>query len=159
MQHTPKMYTATLLNIYIQCLYVNNGAFPFDTRKNTIQGMELIYHHFARFGLDMHIRRNGVASKTECVFFPTHQFIKEKLKEHQATIMIQMEYTPPITETTTTVIGLIKSMICLDHNCFTKTNDHNSHIRSRKQDDFKGHQISSCHDPVVRSFKGNFKVI
>ena len=30
----------------------------------------LIYHHFARFGWEMHIGCGALESKTECVFFP-----------------------------------------------------------------------------------------
>jgi hypothetical protein len=32
--------------------------------------MNLVFHYFARFGLEMHIGRDGSESKTECVFFP-----------------------------------------------------------------------------------------
>ncbi len=53
-----------------QCLYVDNGAFPFDTRDSLSKGMNLVFKHFARFGLEMHIGRNRGESKTECVFFP-----------------------------------------------------------------------------------------
>ena len=34
----------------LQCLYVNDGAFPFGTREDLLRGMELIYHHFTQFG-------------------------------------------------------------------------------------------------------------
>jgi hypothetical protein len=39
------------------------------TRADLQRGMELIYHHFARFGLEMHIGRDMPESKTDCVFF------------------------------------------------------------------------------------------
>ncbi|EJK67754.1 hypothetical protein THAOC_11175, partial [Thalassiosira oceanica] len=57
----------------VKCLYVDDGAFPFNSENKTrlAIGCEDIYDHFARFGLEMHIGRtvNGkeTASKTECV--------------------------------------------------------------------------------------------
>ena len=70
--HTPAMFKSKKLSSYeiLQCLYVDDGAFPFGTREDLQRGMELIYHHFARFGLEMHIGRGSSESKTECVFFP-----------------------------------------------------------------------------------------
>ncbi len=70
--HTPAMFTSKTLTVYeiLQCLYVNNGAFPFGTRDDLMKGMELIYHHFSRFGMKMHIGRGTSQSKTECIFFP-----------------------------------------------------------------------------------------
>ena len=50
-----------------QCLYVDDGAFPFGTREDLQCGMELIHHHFARFGLEMQIGCGTLESKTECV--------------------------------------------------------------------------------------------
>ena len=34
----------------------------------------MIYNHFAKFGLEMHIGRGDTASKTECVFFPPPRY-------------------------------------------------------------------------------------
>jgi hypothetical protein len=70
--HTPVMFTSNNLTAYeiLQCLYVNDGAFPFGTREDLINGMEMIYQHFGRFGLEMHIGRGTSESKTECIFFP-----------------------------------------------------------------------------------------
>ena len=85
--HTPAMYESkslTLFEIY-QCLYVDDGAFPFATRPDMITGMNFIYHHLALFGLEMHIGRHGKESKTECMFFPPSsipQFIAEKEAQH-----------------------------------------------------------------------------
>jgi len=47
--HTPKMSKSKKLITYeiLQCLYVDDGAFPFGTREDMQCGMELIYHHFA----------------------------------------------------------------------------------------------------------------
>jgi hypothetical protein len=63
--HTPKMFRSMILSAYeiFQCLYVDDGAFPFDTRESLSRGMTLVYRNFARFGLEMHIGRNGGKSK------------------------------------------------------------------------------------------------
>jgi hypothetical protein len=70
--HTPKMFSSRNLTAYkiYQLLYVNDGAFPFPTRDTPTKGLTLIHSHFARFGLEVHIGRNGDPSKTECIFFP-----------------------------------------------------------------------------------------
>ncbi|EJK61155.1 hypothetical protein THAOC_18404 [Thalassiosira oceanica] len=64
-----------------KCLFVDDGAFPFNSREQLALGCEVIYDHFARFGLEMHIGRtvNGkeTASKTECVFFPGPSFFSK----------------------------------------------------------------------------------
>jgi hypothetical protein len=85
--HTPAMYESkslTLFEIY-QCLYVDDGAFPFATRPDMITGMNFIYHHFVQFGLEMHIGRHGKESKTKCMLFPPSsipQFIVGKEAQH-----------------------------------------------------------------------------
>jgi hypothetical protein len=70
--HTPAMFTSKTLTVYeiLQCLYVNNGAFPFGTRDDLVKGMELIHHHFSRFGMEMHIGQGTSQSNTECIVFP-----------------------------------------------------------------------------------------
>jgi hypothetical protein len=77
--HTPKMFRSKILSAYkiFHCLYVDDDAFPFDTRGSLLQGMTLVYRHFARFGLEMQIGRNGSQSKMECVFFPSPQFFQQ----------------------------------------------------------------------------------
>jgi len=74
--HTPKMFKSRLLTAHeiFQCLYVDDGAFPFDSRESLKKGMNLVFDHFARFGLEMHIGRDGKASKTEWGFFPPPQY-------------------------------------------------------------------------------------
>ncbi len=54
--------------------------------------MELIFHHFARFGLEMHIGWGETASKTECVFFPPPQFFQHKRAREKAAIAIKRAY-------------------------------------------------------------------
>jgi hypothetical protein len=77
--HTPKMFCSKILSAYkiFQCLYKDNRAFPFDTRESLMRGMTLVYWHFGRFGLEMHIERNDGQSKMECVFFPPPQFFQQ----------------------------------------------------------------------------------
>ncbi len=76
--HTPAMFKSKKITAYeiLQCLYVDDGAFPFETREDLQHGMELIFHHFTRFGLEMHVGRGASESKTECVFFPPPQFFQ-----------------------------------------------------------------------------------
>ena len=51
-------------------LYVDDGAMLFDTREDLAEGTQLLFNHFARFGLEMHIGVGDKKSKTECVHFP-----------------------------------------------------------------------------------------
>jgi hypothetical protein len=76
----------------LQCLYVDDGAFPFGTREDLKKGMELVYHHFGRFGLEMHIGRGTSQSKTECVFFPPPQFLQHLQQHVAAATMIQQAF-------------------------------------------------------------------
>ena len=57
-------------------LYVDNGAFAFETRRDMEIGANLIFKHFARFGLQMHVGSKSKPSKTECVFPPAHSHFK-----------------------------------------------------------------------------------
>ena len=77
--HTLHMYTSCKLTAYkiYQLLYVDDGAFPFPTRDALIKGLSLVHSHLARFGLEVHIGRDGVSSNTECVFFPPPQFFND----------------------------------------------------------------------------------
>ena len=66
------MFRSKQLTAYgvLQCLYVDDGAFPFGTREDLRRGMELIYHHFARFGLEMHINVAPQSPKLNVFSFP-----------------------------------------------------------------------------------------
>ncbi len=77
--HTPKMFNSAFLSAYeiFKCLYMDNSSFPFNTQDSLSKGMNLVFKHFAHFGLEMHIGRNGGESKTECVFFPPPQFFQQ----------------------------------------------------------------------------------
>ena len=92
--HTPTMFKSTKLTAYeiIQCLYVDDGAFPFSTRGDLQRGMDLIHHHFGRFGLDMHIGQGALTSKTECVFFPPPQFFQHSQQCAAAATIIQRTF-------------------------------------------------------------------
>ena len=74
----------------LQCLYVDDGAFPFGTRVDLQHGMELIYH-FARFGLEMHIGCGVLESKTNASSSPP-QFFPHLEKTNAAASTIQRAF-------------------------------------------------------------------
>ncbi len=78
-RHAPCMYNSTRLTAFeiFQLLYVDDGAFPFPDCNALIAGFNLIYSHFARFGLEINIGRGEEKSKTKCVFFPSPQFFND----------------------------------------------------------------------------------
>ena len=57
-------------------LYVDNGAFVFGIIRDLEKGLLLIFTHFFKFGLEMHIGRVPKPYKTEYVFFPPPIFFK-----------------------------------------------------------------------------------
>ena len=79
--HLPKEYLSRDLTAVeiLQCLYVDDGAFIFASRKDMTRGLALLYHHFGRLGLEMHIGRGITSSKTKCIFFPTPGFFDSHL--------------------------------------------------------------------------------
>ena len=89
--HTPAMFKSKKLTAYeiLQCLYVDDGAFPFGTREDLQRRIELIFHHFARFGLEIHIGCGALESKTECVFPPPPQFFQRLEKTNVVACTIQ----------------------------------------------------------------------
>jgi len=99
--HTPAMFTSKTLTAYkiLQCLYVDNGAFPFGSREDLKRGMELIFHHFGRFGLEMHIGRGASPSITECVFFLPPQFFQHAQCRNTAATLIQRAFRHAHTST------------------------------------------------------------
>ena len=64
----------SLLLIYC-FLYVDNGAFTFEDEGQLERGLTLIYSHFNRFGLEIHIGRGEKASKTKFIFFTPPGFL------------------------------------------------------------------------------------
>lgn len=51
-------------------LYADDAGIIFESREKLLEGTQLIYDHFKRFGLTMHVGRDGAASKTEAMYFP-----------------------------------------------------------------------------------------
>ena len=50
-------------------IYVDDEAFAFETRKDMETGSYVVFKHYNRFGLQMHIGSKSKPSKTEYVFF------------------------------------------------------------------------------------------
>ncbi len=75
--HLPKEYMSCALTgmEIFQCLYVDDGAFILLLRANVTQGLALVHKHFGRLRLEMHIGRNAVPSKMECILFPPPGFL------------------------------------------------------------------------------------
>jgi len=92
--HTPTMFKWKNLTAYeiLQWLYVVDDAFLFGTRDDLQRGMNLIYHHFGRFGMEMHIGRGTSMSKTECIFFPPPQFFQHSQQRATAATTIQRAF-------------------------------------------------------------------
>ena len=67
----------TLLDLF-NVLYVDGGAFPFEYWDQLAKRVQLIYDHFKRSVLDMHIGKGSKSSKKECVFFLSPGFFKRK---------------------------------------------------------------------------------
>ena len=93
--HTPAMFKSKKLTVYeiLQCYIRTLAPFSFRTREDLQCGMELIFHHFAKFGLKMHIGRGASESKTECVFFPPPQFFQRLEKTNVAACTIQQAFS------------------------------------------------------------------
>jgi hypothetical protein len=54
----------------LEMLFIDDGAFIFNSREDLTKGLKLIIKQFAHFGLEVHIGTGEIASKTECVYFP-----------------------------------------------------------------------------------------
>ena len=73
-----KFEQVTILALFC-VLYVDDGAFAFEDRDQLTRSLNLIYQHFTRFGLKIHIEKGKKASKTECIFFPPPGFLRLKI--------------------------------------------------------------------------------
>ena len=62
----------------MQILYLDGGAFIFDSRIDLIKGVKLIDSLFKTFGMETHVGGNEKASKTECIMFPPPQVSSNK---------------------------------------------------------------------------------
>jgi hypothetical protein len=54
----------------LEILYIDDGAFIFNSRTDLSNGLNMLRTHFANFGLEVHIGRGEIASKTECMYIP-----------------------------------------------------------------------------------------
>ena len=68
--HKKKSFEQGTLLALFSVLYVDDGAFTFEDSNKITRDLTLIYHHFTRFGIEMHVGNGRKASRTECVFFP-----------------------------------------------------------------------------------------
>ena len=69
--HPPRSFNRGALFELFCMLFVNDGAFVFESRYQLETGIPLHLRHFAKFGLEMHIGKENKTSSTECVLFPT----------------------------------------------------------------------------------------
>jgi hypothetical protein len=53
-----------------ESFYADDGAFLFESRDDAEETLNIMYPEFKRFGMQIHIGRNGVRSKTEALFVP-----------------------------------------------------------------------------------------
>ena len=67
---TAKTFSHGTLFEFFCMIYVDDGEFALDTRKDMETVPNLVFKHFKRFGLQMLIGSKSKLSKTECVFFP-----------------------------------------------------------------------------------------
>jgi hypothetical protein len=68
--HTKESMQRGINFIIHQILYINDGAFFFQTREDAENGLEMIHRVFALFRLEMHIGRGEQLSKTEMMYVP-----------------------------------------------------------------------------------------
>jgi hypothetical protein len=59
----------TVFNLFLS-LYVDDGSFIFETKEDMQKGASILYHHMKRFGLLMHIGKDGSKSKMEALYIP-----------------------------------------------------------------------------------------
>ena len=65
-------------------LYVDDGAFVFETRQDLEKGVGIIWRQFAKFALEMHTGTETKTSKTEFFFFPPPIMFKQCLLHQQS---------------------------------------------------------------------------
>jgi hypothetical protein len=51
-------------------LYIDNGSFIFESKEDMTKGVSILYQQMKRFGLLMHIGKDGSKSKTEALYTP-----------------------------------------------------------------------------------------
>jgi hypothetical protein len=65
-------------------LYVNDGAFMFETEEEMVRGAKLIAEHFKVFGLKMHYGKDCGKSKTKAMYFPPNLQLQNYMSEEEA---------------------------------------------------------------------------
>ena len=55
---------------FFASLFADDCAVLFESHDDMVVGMDYLYKHFMRFGLEIHLGRGSTASKTEAMFFP-----------------------------------------------------------------------------------------
>ena len=73
--HKKKSFEQGTLLALFCVLYVDDATFTFEDCNQLTRGLTLIYHHFTRFSLEMHVGKGKKNSKTDCVFFPPPGFL------------------------------------------------------------------------------------
>ena len=68
----------------------------FESRRDIEKGLLLIFNHFAKFGLEMHISRGPEPPKTECIFFPPPGFFKPSSHSSPAVDINSSRITIPV---------------------------------------------------------------
>ena len=76
--HQPGTFSSGILLDLFFMMYVENGAFVFESRIDIEKGITLLSNHFAWFRLEMYIVTRKKPSKTECVIFPTPGFFNTR---------------------------------------------------------------------------------
>ena len=77
--HKKKSFEQGTLLALFCVLHVDDGAFMFEDQDQLTGGLNLIYQHFTRFVLKMHVGKGKKDSKTECVFFLPPGIFGQKL--------------------------------------------------------------------------------
>ena len=91
--HTKESMRRGINFVIHQILYIDDGAFFFETREDAENGLEMIHRIFALFGLEMHIGRGEQLSKTEIMYVPKSSFY--------CSSKLPQALTPPRTQTAT----------------------------------------------------------
>ena len=66
-------------------LYLDDGAFIFDSRNDLIKGVNIINLLFKKIGMEMYVGKNEKASKTEYIWFPAPgDLIQESIEGENA---------------------------------------------------------------------------
>ena len=55
---------------FFASLFADDCAVLFESHKDMVIGIDYMYKHFLKFGLEIHLGRGTAKSKTEAMFFP-----------------------------------------------------------------------------------------